>query len=66
MHYLKFSNLFIFHNWHLKAIKKIEDYANTKDWAIIKYKTICILSYIGSAKSKLIILLDQDNGISTD
>lgn len=66
MHGLKPPDLFVFHDWHVEAMKKIEDHANTRGWAIIRHQTTCVLSCVGPAESNSTALLDQDDWISAD
>lgn len=50
----------------MEAIKKIEDHANTRGWAIVRHQTTCILSCVGPAESDSTALLDQHDWISAD
>lgn len=61
MHGLNPSDLFVFHDWLVEAMKKIEDHANTRGWAIIRHQTTCVLSCVGPAESDSTALLDQDD-----
>lgn len=61
MYGLKPLNLFVFHDWHVEVMEKIEDHANTKGLAIIRHQTTCILLNVGPAESNLTGLLDQDD-----